>query len=461
VNSFVESPLLALFSGLLYLLCSLLVFARTRKSSFFYLLAYSEYFYIVGIGFGAIFFGLGLDLDNKIYETYILQNGLISDYTFYHIIFFSIGMFSGTFIDKIVGMQISIGKVAEDSIKSNNNQVFWYRGLIFLGLIFLFIYMSLVGPVTALVTAATARAGSDEGLEGASGYLFLKNIAQIGIISIIFFPVIIDKKRFKFDVFLICFYGILLYVLTGARAAILDTIIISVLIWFSRARIGVAKKALWFFALISLGLLFTLYGKGLSDSLFAAGFGGGDVVSEEIENFYGKIIGQFIHLIYSIDAGVKYFFENGPTISKALLLSPLGVFPGWLYSYLNLEALSWQQVDLSDNIVCLNTFSYPDAEPCTMPPYYSGVSAYFGPIIFGFLFGFAKFYIYQRISRLWYQLRLQPAKLWLPLLYFIVFSKLSLLIPNVIGLFSFFTLFAIGLYACRNLLNKLSISNVK
>lgn len=461
MNSFVESPLLALFSGLLYLLCSLLIFVRSRRSGFFYLLAYSEWSYIVGIGFGSIFLALGVNSDNKIYEGYILQNGLISDYTFYHIIFFSIGMFFGTFIDKIAGVKIFSENSTEYAINLNGNQVFLYRGFIFLGLSLLFIYMFLVGPVTALITAATARGGSTEGLEDASGYLFLKNIAQIGALSIVFFPFVIDRKKFKFDIFLICFYGIFLYFMTGARAAILDTVILSMLIWFSRKRLGIAEKTLWFCSLVSLGLLFTLYGKGLSDSLFAAGFDGGDVVSDEIGNLFGKIIGQFIHLIYSIDAGVKYFFENGPTISKALLLAPLGIFPGWLYSYLDLQALSWQHVDLGDNIVCLNTFSYPDAEPCTMPPYYSGVSAYLGPIVFGFVFGFAKFFIYQKISNLWHRLRFQSAKLWLPLLCFIFFVRLSLLIPNVIGLFAFFALIGVSFYVFRNLLVKLAMSNFK
>lgn len=458
-NSFVESPLLALFSGLLYLLCSVFIFIRARRNGFLYLLAYSEWSYIVGIGFGSIFLALGVNSDNKIYDGYILQNGLIGDYAFYHIIFFSIGMFFGAFFDKLIGVKIFDESSIESKINFSGNQVFLYRWFIFLGLSFLFIYMYLVGPITALITAAAARGGSTEGLEDASGYLFLKNIAQIGILSIVFFPFLIDQKKFKFDIFLICFYGIFLYIMTGARAAILDTVILSVLIWFSRKSLGISEMALWFFALVSFGLLFTLYGKGLSDSLFSADFNGGDVVNGEFENPFGKIIGQFIHLIYSIDAGAKYFLENGPTISKAVLLAPFGIFPGWLYSYLDLQALSWQHVDLGDNIVCLNTFSYPDAEPCTMPPYYSGVSAYLGPIVFGFVFGFVKFFVYQNIANLWYGLRLQSAKLWFPLLCFVLFSHLSLLIPNVIGLFSFFALIGCSCYVFRDFLGKFTVSN--
>ena len=245
--------------------------------------------------------------------------------------------------------------------------------------------------------------------------------------------------------------------MTGARAAIFDTLILAMLIWFSRKRLGVAKKTFWICCFVFLGLLFTLYGKGLSDSLFFAGFGDADVVSNEVESIFGKIIGQFIHLVYSIDAGVKYFFENGSTISSALLLAPLGIFPGWLYSYLDLEALSWQHVDWVDNIVCLNTFSYPDAEPCTMPPYYSGVSSYLGPITFGFIFGFVKFFIYQKISNLWHQLRFRSEVLWLPILYFILVARLSVLIPNVIGLFSFFAFVGIIIYIFRIFFIRLKI----
>lgn len=461
VNSLVESPLLALFSGSLYLLCSLLIFIRVRRSGFSYLLAYSEWFYIVGLGFGSIFLALGVNSDNKIYEEYILQNGLIGDSTFYHIIFFSFGMFFGAFIDKMTGIKIDSENSTKFVSDLNGNQVFLYRGFIFLGLSFLVIYMFLVGPVTALTTAAAARGASTEGLEGASGYLFLKNLAQIGGFSIVFFPFLIDQKKFKFDVFIICFYGIFLYLMTGARAAILDTLIFSMLIWLSRKRLGVAAKTFWICCFVFFGLLFILYGKGLSDSLFVAGFEGADVVSNEVESIFGKFIEQFIHLVYSIDAGVKYFFENGVTISKALLLAPLGIFPGWLYSYLDLEALSWQHVDWVDNLVCLNTFSYPAAEPCTMPPYYSGVSAYLGPITFGFIFGFVKFFIYQKISNLWHRLRFRSEMLWLPILWFILVTRLSALIPNVIGLFSFFALIFAGFYFFRYLLVKLSASDLK
>lgn len=461
MNSFVESPLLALFSGLLYLFCSFLVLIRARRSGFIYLMVYSEWFYIVGIGFGSVFLALGVNSDHEIYEGYISQGGLIGDYAFYHIIFFSVGMFCGAFIDKMTGIKRFYESPTKYENNSNNSQVFLYRGIIFLGLVFLLIYTFLVGPVTALSTAAGARGGSTEGLEDASGYFFLKNIAQIGGLSIIFFPFIIDQKGFKFDIFLICFFGIFLYLITGARAAILDTLILSMLIWFSRKRLRVAEKVLWICSLAFFGLLFTLYGKGLSDYFFAASFDGADIASNEIVNFFGKFFGQFVHLIYSIDAGVKYFFENGSTISKALLLAPLGIFPGWLYSYLDLQALSWQHVDSVDNIVCLNTFSYPGAEPCTMPPYYSGVSAYLGPIAFGFVFGFVKFFIYQKISDLWHRLRFQSEKLWLPLLYFILVARLSVLIPNVIGLFSFFALIGVVFYVFRYFLVKSATSYLK
>ena len=435
--SIVRSSELALLAGVVYLIGTFFVFRIAhRRSRFSFVLIYSELFYIVGIGVGAIALSLDEGAQGDIYQSFLLANGPVDNLTFVHIIVYTAGMVLGMAMYKPVKpFFFERGRFRPSALVSGLRlNFFWW--LILLGIGFLVLYVIVVGPIAALTTAGKARSNQVEELADATEFLFLKNLARIGVFSIVFVPLIMEQKKTLKEFAGIVFYGFLLYLLTGARAALVDTIFLSFMIYLARG--GVGYKTLGYicgFMVFGLGVVF--YGKGFGDQIFSAYFEGGAAQYEGGGTSLSSFLGQFVTLIFSVDAGVKSFYENGPVISKALMLSPFGVMPGWLYSAIGFDWLNWQNVLPSENIVCLNTSAFPLALPCTAPPYYTGVAAYVGPVWMGFLFGFFRFYIFSAISYSWHKLQSRPNLLWQPLLAFSFFARFTLLIPNVIGFLVF------------------------
>lgn len=450
-NSF-NSPALGLAAGFIYLFCLGLVFLIVhRRSKFSFVLLYSEYFYAIGIGFGAILLALNVLPTNDFYAAYLQNRGLIGDWAFIHIIFYSIGMLVGVqFIRRPPKIKLRVFKFSP----SPSSQIFIYRILISAGLAFLLIYIAIVGPDLAFTTAAKARAGMASELDIFSHYVFLKNAAQIGTLSIVFFPVILSQAKKNVDVFMLVFYGLALYSLTGARAAIFDTVFLAMLISLSRSKINF-KKVLWLSLALLFGVLFTFYGKGLGDQIFTF-LVDGRAIEIYTDSSFSDFMNQFIHLIYSIDSGVKEFLESGPFISEAIMLSPLGFMPSWIFSSLGLDFLNWKDVGWQNDIVCLNTMSFPLATGCTIPPYFLGAAAYMGPVLFGFIFGFIRFYVISAASFAWHKHGDHPNKLWIALLMYVAFTRVSLFIPNVIGMFSFFSFAMLLIFAIFGIFRKRS-----
>ena len=439
MNNLIENPYLAVITGFFYLLSTaIILYFFNKRNRFSFILIFSEFFYIVAIGVGCIYLAFPYADSDAFYLAYVNRNGPIDDITFYHIILYSIGMLLGAFSYK---NNITYKNIPDEKLISSkdiDSQISNFRKLIFLGFIFLGVYVYLVDITIAFTTAARSRAGIMDGLEDATSFLFLKNIAQIGVFSVIFLPLIFEKNKPFYDLFFLTLFGILLYILTGARGAILDTIFFSILIYLSRKNINL-KKIIMLFIFFGIGILFSLYGKGLNDDIFnyllKQELG---IAAVERDISIQSFMTQFIGLIFSIDAGIKNFMENGPTISKSIFLSPLGVMPSWLFTSIGLDSLNWKSLSANDDIVCLNTMMYPDAEGCTIPPYYTGVSGYLLPLSGGLVFGFIRFYFFSFISYKWQRFFQNPKMLSKYLLAYILFAKLSLFIPNVISLISFF-----------------------
>lgn len=447
----IQNKTLAFIAGIVYLIGTLYVFfVAHKRGKFSFILIIYEYFFIVGLGISAIFLAFGYGANTDFYRSYILSNRSISDLTFWHLIFYSLGMVFG--MAAYVPKDASNKSLTKPLKISSIDCLLYYKTLIGLGILFLLIYVFLAGPQVAFTTSATARAGDREGLEELSSFLFFKNIAQIGGLSLIFFPLVLVQKKNLFNIIFLLIYGLLLYSLTGARAAISDTIFFALVIYMSLTKFDF-RKTILLTIFISAGLFFVMYGKGLGDDVFSVLFGQKNSV-ELRDNDIELFIGQFNNLIFSIDAGIKNFDNEGPFISKAILLAPLGFMPSWLFDNLGLQALSWQHLESKDNIVCLNTMAFPLAFPCTVPPYYVGVAAYLGSVVFGFVFGFVKFYFISMISIMWKRYRFYPELLWKPLILFILLERLTLFIPNVIGLFSFIAIIVLTFLYCQKLLRR-------
>ena len=143
--------------------------------------------------------------------------------------------------------------------------------------------------------------------------------------------------------------------------------------------------------------------------------------------------GQFGHLVYSIDAGVRNFLMHGPVVSNDILLSPLGFLPSFVYSAVGLDFLSYQLVADDQRLSCINDYYFLNADGCTIPPYLTGASAYFLPVLGGFISGFIKFFFYSIIELSWIRVRSSPEQIWVPLFLLLLVNRLFLLIPNSIS----------------------------
>lgn len=450
----VQSSTLALLAGIAYLLGSLVVFKVAHsKSRFSYILVYSELFHIVGLGVGSIALAIGEGAQNEIYHSFINANGPIDNLTFVHIIAYSIGMVVG-----VLAYRPGLNCVSPipNLRKSDFVQLKSFWLVVIFGIGVLFVYAYVVGLEVVLTTAGKSRSNQVDELADASEFLFLKNLARVGIFSVVFVPLIVSKINNGKEIFALFFYGILLYVLTGARAALIDTVFFGFIIYLALGSLSI-QKIIYLCIFGFFALLLVLFGKGLGDQVFSSYFEGGAASYDGGDATLSAFLEQFVTLIFSIDAGVKNFIENGPFVSKALLLSPLGVMPGWLFSATGMEWLNWQAVAPSDNIVCLNTSAFPSALPCTAPPYYPGVAAYIGPVSMGFVFAFFKFYIIAAIAHSWHRAQGRPGVLWRPLLAYCVFSRFTLLIPNVLGFLSFWGVVFLGVLFLRKILFGLSV----
>ncbi len=455
--SIVRSSELALLAGVVYLAGTFLVFRIAhQRSRFSFVLIYSELFYIIGIGVGAIALSLDEGVQGDIYQSFLLANGPLDNLTFVHIIVYTVGMVFGMAAYKpkyLFGVH-GISLRLDFRRYFSGLSVYWW--LLILGVGFLAIYVAVVGPLVAFTTAGKARSNQVEELVDSAEFLFLKNLAKVGVFSIIFIPLVLEKKNKTKEFFALLFYGVALYVLNGARASLIDTIFLGFMIYIARR--GVSFRMYGYIILFSLLAIYIIfYGKGLGDEVFSAYFEGTSAEHNSGGATLSSFLGQFVTLIFSVDAGIKSFYENGPIFSKALMLSPFGVMPGWLYSAVGFDWLNWQSVAPNENIVCLNTAAFPLALPCTAPPYYTGVAAYVGPVWMGFLFGFFRFYIFSAISYSWHMLRDRPDLLWRPLLAFSFFSRFTLLIPNVIGFLVFWGVILIGVVWARKIIYRRSV----
>ena len=158
------------------------------------------------------------------------------------------------------------------------------------------------------------------------------------------------------------------------------------------------------------------------------------------------VLDSFSHLYYSIDAGINYFTLHGLTMFRDVALSPLGIIPSSLFSSLGIDSLSYQFVPPEDSFSCVNTSIVAGVYgECFVPPYFTGASAYFLPILGGVIFGFFRFSIYAIISRGWKILEERKASDQIPTLVVIclLFDQVMLFIPATISMTVFILLISI------------------
>ena len=452
-----EGNALAFFSGIFFLLTSLWILVISLKRSCFgiFLLS-SEYFFILGLGVFPILLSLNLISNSSLFLSYQKLNGDISIATHFHLIFYSIGMFCGYFLlnkSKKSYKKLLI-KIAVNSNIDNN---LWFFCIAIFSISTSILYFNIIGFENAIVNANFVRGGDLSGLDGNVEFLFLKRLTMIAIFIVSFLPYIFIKKKWIAISFLIVFLlSVLIYMQTVARTTFVELLLLYILLFFYFASRR-EKIILSFFILICIPFFITilLYGKQLLPLISGYYFSGNKL--ELIDNIddeqWYSFLYQFGHLYYSIDAGIKDFFTNGPLLGLDVILSPFGIFPSSIYHITNLEFLDYHSVANSDRFSCINTSYFAKNQECSVPPFFTGASSYIFPLFGGFFFVWFKFYIFSILEKTWMSIKDFPEYIWLPAFIFLLFIKISSFIPNSIA-FAFFILYIFSFFL---LLKKITI----
>lgn len=428
---------LAIITGSVY--CFFMVFiivASIKRSRFGYVILFYEYFYILGLGVFPLVASLGIIDISPIYKSYESQHGGLSIATFIHILLYGVGAFCGYFVVGNLSKSISRKIIVTANFCKFNNYK-WFYLTSFLSIFFNLLYFSLVGLDVALLNASSVRMGDSFGMMGLENYSFLKTLAMIGLFSVFSLPFIIAGKRLLSSFLILSIVAILLYMQSVARVIFFDTVFMFALLYFV-----LSKDRIRSIVLVSVSSLFILivamYGKEFVGMYALFAYSGEDFqLTETYDDLFSYLMSHFGHQIYSVDAGITNFFEHGPIIPKDIVLSPIGFLPSFVYSALSLDFLSYQLVDESQRLSCINTVYFSLADKCSLPPYIVGYAAYFLPFVGGFIFGFLRFFIYRVLEISWINLQNKPELLWIVLAILLVVNRIILFIPNTISFASF------------------------
>ncbi len=425
------NPLAAICGLFFCIVMALIWLTSVRRSYFGWLIIYIEYFYVLGMGVYPLLISGGfIDYPSQALNYESTNNG-ISIAAFFHVILYGLGAICGYFLARPLARIISL-KVISFAENNRINNYTWFYLISVLSLFFSGLYFSLVGIETALLNASFARGGDFSGLAGFEQYQFLKTLAMIGLYAMVFVPYIIfDGKRVKSTFIIISLIALSTYLLTVGRIILLDTLGLFMLFYFGFGKSRTAAYVLGY-VMFFLMLFIFVFGKVFVSAFAAYLFGSGsfELITKE-ESGSAVFFGHFSSLIYSIDSGIKTFLKHGPGLSKANYLALIGFIPSFIYSSLGLEFMSYQLVDPSESLSCINTTFVPIADSCSIPPYFPAASAYLLPLSGGFIFAFVRFLIYSILEVSWIALKdRRPYFLWFPLFLLFILNRLMLFIPN-------------------------------
>src|SRR6266852_4200867 len=208
----------ALACGLTFSVMMGLIFVSSvRRSSFGWLIISVEYFYVLGLGLFPLLLSLGIIENPELLADYELKNGELRIATFVHIFLYGLGALHGYFFARQVAKKVS-QRVVRIALANNINNYGWFYFLSGLTIVFSVLHFSFVGLDTALLNVAFARSGDFSGLVGFEQYQFLKNLAMLGLYSIVFVPyIIIDGKHILSAFVIVAVVATFIYLQTAAR----------------------------------------------------------------------------------------------------------------------------------------------------------------------------------------------------------------------------------------------------
>lgn len=438
---------LNLIAGFVYILViTLILFSLQRRNLFWIYFISIEYFYLLGIGVYPVALALNLAEEPRFIGGYVM-----SVLTPLHVLAYASGALLGFYF---APRHLSL-RVALIAIRLNINPIKAFAVIFVIFAIFSLLYLIGVGPEQALVGATYSRGGNFEYFDSGTEYAFLKRPMMIGLLGAAYaYFFICILRRSSLYLLASVVIGVFIYSFTVSRYALFQSVFLPFAIYgiYLIGTRGVGK--LYSVSLALVGCFFLafilLYGKTFLFQV-ANYIYFGKSVDIDFES-RAPVLDSFSHLYYSIDAGINYFTLHGLMMFRDVALSPLGIIPSSLFSSLGIDSLSYQFVPPEDSFSCVNTSIVAGVYgECFVPPYFTGASAYFLPILGGVIFGFFRFSIYAIISRGWKILEERKASDQIPTLVVIclLFDQVMLFIPATISMTVFILLISIILIMTR------------
>lgn len=426
------------------ILLMLVIASSIRRSEFGILLAGSEGFYLVSVGLYPLLFNLGLVPTSNLIAGFISAAGLPGADAATHILFYSLGSACGYFMLSRYKMKLAAKWMIVPvrlSLKPRRVILFF----LILGLAISAVYFEIIGFTNAISNTLLMRSGNFDALGENAQYVFLKRLASLGILSACFVPALIRNREMSpILILLFVIFAIVHYINSAGRIIILDLIVVPVCfyLYLRRSFVSIALVSIVGVWLIPATIL---YGKHFVGYVSAIWMGESPELIRfgESDSDLQATLSNFSTTWFSVDAGLRHWWANGPFIAQDTLLAFIGVVPSSVFEAFGLGHLSYHNAEI--RMPCVNSQEFSGAG-CSIPPYFPGYSAYILPYLGGFAFGFFRYAIFSILEKMWLFAKQSSYDLtWFPYLLFIVVWNLLLLVPATIS-FAVFIVILLTVY---------------
>lgn len=440
------------FSLFLFFLIS---YQSFRRGHAFILLVSVEYFYFLGLLIFPLLYFTGVIERSELLNGYLSNNGSFNFFTPVHIFCYFVGAVFGYFFFNGRKSYLS-DALRRAALKISFDSIFWFGFLVFVGVFFSFLFFYLSGFEEALKSASAVRRGDVSASAEGESYLFLKRLVMLSTLLVVFVPGYLHLTgRSSNVIFWSLVISVLIFLQTVGRTIFVEVFFVSLcfVYAFSSSRKRFLLKVL-FLSLLPVAYAFLFYGKQMvfyalsliTDTKF-------DFVSNDGESLT-NVFDQFSHLYLSVDAGLKHFYHNGLLIPYDTIYAAWGFVPSSFFRYFGIIEYNYQFLDVVDRLSCVNSSYFFGYYYCTVPPYYTGYSAYLFPFLGAFVFGFLKYFIFSVLEKNWGQS--DCSCWWLSSFVFLLFCKFSTFISNVVAFNMFIVLLFIFIVLTKLLLLKAS-----
>lgn len=430
-------------------------FLSLRRSEFGMILVGYDLFFFLGCCVYPLVLEAGLITPGANGHAAMASIGKPGLLTAIHVFGVALGMFLGYLFGRESGralsrMSLSRYQDAADFIVPRPAMA--WRAAILIGLVVMAVYIWAVGLDVALINANLARAGVFEGFGEDAKWLFLKTIVIVCAFSSVFLPAVLMSKTDRGFLVLYVVFVLILFLISPSRGLFLSSLFVPVMVYLQASRSLFKPRVLIALSVGTLAAaLILIYGKYFFRVPVAVLAGDAITQVEVYESDSSGVWGVVEALLrnmefqwYSIEAGMRYFAAHGPLLPVDVLLAPIGFVPVRVMEWLGLGYLNYGNAEVQ--LACVNTEMFLQ-EGCSVPPLYTGYSAYLAPIAGGLILSFLRNWCFGYFESIWMDFRKRGfERLWFPFLgAYLVAHFSSFIAPNIaIGTFVLVSLMAYG-----------------